>query len=440
MRFGALWRPTEPLDRGPYLLLGVVLSLVKYQLDRLALMSVSPTHVWSPWSYWMPGDVFGVFSVARERQAIAGTLVAIALPFVAVGVWLTFKRLRSLAWPGWLVAVFFIPFVNLVFFALLSVLPERAPRNAPPGAAGFIARLVPRSPVGAATAAVGITAVLTTSLMFLSLKVLNTYGWSLFVGVPFFLGLFSTLILCLHEPQPLKNCMGVGALSIAIVCGLLIALAIEGIICTLMAAPILMALALFGSFIGYVIVRSRISSRETGSYAGALLVAMPFLMGAEADLGRPVREEVVIDETVLAAPPEEVWEMVKAIDEIRVPRPFLLRFGAVPLYCTLERDGVGAMRTCHFDRGVIEERIDEWDPPRKMGMSIVRTTLPGRPWLKFVRATYELRPEGGGTRLIRTTSYTSILHPAIYWRTLEGWGFGTAHRYLFAELARRSER
>ena len=47
-----------------------------------------------------------------------------------------------------------------------------------------------------------------------------------------------------------------------------------------------------------------------------------------------------------------------AIDEIAAKKPFLLQIGLpVPVKCTLEGAGIGATRICHFDSGVIEEKI-----------------------------------------------------------------------------------
>src|SRR5439155_3515396 len=58
-----------------------------------------------------------------------------ALPFIWVGLALTVRRLRDAGLPLGLVLLFFVPFVNLVVFLILSVAPpqpERARAAEPP--------------------------------------------------------------------------------------------------------------------------------------------------------------------------------------------------------------------------------------------------------------------------------------------------------------------
>ena len=75
-----------------------------------------------------------------------------------------------------------------------------------------------------------------------------------------------------------------------------------------------------------------------------------------------------------------------------------------------------------------------------MKLDITESTLPGRHWLKFKNAAYELRPSGDGrTLLVRQTTITSRLHPAWYWRPLEKIGVETEHEYLFEEVKRKIE-
>jgi hypothetical protein len=109
----------------------------------------------------------------------------------------------------------------------------------------------------------------------------------------------------------------------------------------------------------------------------------------------------------------------------------------VPLKCTIEGIGQGAKRTCYFDRGYIEETVTEWDPPNMMRLSIDRTNMPGRHWLGFEGAEYDLHQSTGGTLLTRSTTIISNLYPAWYWRRFERWGVSSEPAYIFEDLARR---
>jgi hypothetical protein len=66
---------------------------------------------------------------------------------------------------------------------------------------------------------------------------------------------------------------------------------------------------------------------------------------------------------------------------------------------------------------------------------IDRTNMPGRHWLGFEHAMYELQIEGSATRLTRTTTITSHLYPVWYWRDLERWGVASEHQYILQAAA-----
>jgi hypothetical protein len=138
------------------------------------------------------------------------------------------------------------------------------------------------------------------------------------------------------------------------------------------------------------------------------------------------------------APPERVWAEIKSVESINASKPLLLKMGLpVPISCKLEGEGVGGKRTCYFDSGYIEERITEWNPPATMKLEIVAVTLPGRHWLSFKDASYEIQREGNKTHLIRKTTIISRLYPAWYWRPLEDLGVQAEHDYLFEDIARK---
>jgi hypothetical protein len=437
-----LYKWTGTIHRGPFLFWGTILTILKFNLDRWTLISHLGQHVWYPWSYWIPGDVFGVLSSAPERKEVARLLVLIALPFVYMGVVLTVRRLRALGWPLALVILFFIPVVNLLFFALLVVLPSRPATEFPadPAVARrlFIVRLVPESGMGAAVSAILITALLGAGMVYVFTIILSSYGWGIFLGIPFFLGLFSTLVFTVRGARPFKECASVATLSVIVLSGILLGLALEGFICILMAAPIGILLALLGALVGHLIVSVKTAGRERAMMLWMLVLLTPGLLAAEASHPPGPAVYSAIDRIVVDAPAPQVWDTLKAIDTLTVPKPLLLRMGLpVPVRCTLEREGVGARRTCIFEKGTIDERVLEWEPPRRMRLEIVRSTLPGRHWLGFREAIYELDSEAGRTRITRTTTYTSILEPRWYWGALEKFGLSSMHSYVLEDLQAR---
>jgi len=74
-----------------------------------------------------------------------------------------------------------------------------------------------------------------------------------------------------------------------------------------------------------------------------------------------------------------------------------------------------------------------------MGLRITGSTLPGRHWLTFVDASYELSAVGKQTRIVRHTTIGTRLYPRWYWRPLERWGVTSEHEFVFDNLRRWTE-
>ena len=90
-----------------------------------------------------------------------------------------------------------------------------------------------------------ITAALGAALAALSVTVLGSYGWALFVGTPFCLGLVAALAARARlavggrsAPRQPRRC-SVGVLIVGV--------ALDGGICVLMALPLALPLALAGA-------------------------------------------------------------------------------------------------------------------------------------------------------------------------------------------------
>jgi hypothetical protein len=227
---------------------------------------------------------------------------------------------------------------------------------------------------------------------------------------------------------------------------LLVALGREGVLCAILAFPLLVVSLGIGAGWGFIF-RRYVVERDRHNITSATIIfpltPALILAGHRAEMPAldTVRRETVSNSIFLQPAPQEVWANIQSIDSIVATKPLLMHFGLpVPLRCTLERKGVGAKRTCYFESGFIEETITEWDPPYSMQLSIDRTNMPGRHWLGFEKAAYELRQDGTGTQLTRTTTITSHLYPVWYWRYFERLGVSSEHEYLLRDLSNRLNR
>jgi hypothetical protein len=223
----------------------------------------------------------------------------------------------------------------------------------------------------------------------------------------------------------------------------LVAGKLEGLLCAILAFPLL-ALGLgVGVFLGSLFRRyvlDRLRHQMTSMVA--VFTLSPMIVFAGHQLERPSletgRRETISNSIFLTAQPEKVWTDIQSLDSINATKPLLMHFGLpVPLRCTLEKQGVGAKRTCYFENGFIEEIITVWDPPYSMQLIIDRTNMPGRHWLGFEKADYELHAEGSGTRLTRTTTITAHRYPIWYWRYFERLGVSSEHEYLLRDVSNR---
>ena len=182
----------------------------------------------------------------------------VSLPFIWIGVNLTVRRLRDAALPLWLVCLFFIPFRKRAF--LPRSVPDSVQTRGNPSeeAAPWphvrpLDKFIPRGTLASIMLSIAVTTIIGLVCLSLSTLVIGSYGWSLFIALPFCMGLFAVLLHSYHEPRSIESCLQVSVMPIVILAVILLAVAIEGIICVLMAAPIAMFLALLGGSIGFAI-------------------------------------------------------------------------------------------------------------------------------------------------------------------------------------------
>jgi hypothetical protein len=212
------------VGRGPYALIGCCFFAIKHNLDRFVATFLFD-RPWDVFSY-LKGPARGA-EAATSQAAFYATLLVLALPFIWTGVALTIRRLRDVGWPLGLMVMFFVPFLNLPFFLLLSLVPSRrdaAPRERHPT---FLGRLIPQSPFGSAAVAVLVTALVAVPVVVLGVSVLKQYGAGLFVGLPFALGFASAVLHGYHRPRSFVTCLGVAFLGTLMLCLMLLAYAVE---------------------------------------------------------------------------------------------------------------------------------------------------------------------------------------------------------------------
>lgn len=441
-----LWRLDGKLDRGPYLLLGFGLMAVKYNLERL-VAGAAYGRQWSVLAHYLHAPHIDPGVLSGPDAGFYQTMVVMTLPFVWTGMALTVRRLRSAGLPPALSALFFVPFVNLLFFLALASLP-RVPAVAP---GRFLDRFVPRSKAGSAamSAVLGGAVTLVAAPVWEALS--SGYTAGLFVGFPFTLGLSSALLYGYHSERGYLESLAVTAVTTAFAALAVFAAAVEGLICIALAAPLAFVLAAMGATVGYFIQLRR--DRNLLPLA-ALFAGLPLLTGAEsatapAEAALPVRTSVEVD-----APPEAVWPNVVSFSELPPPEHWLFRLGfAYPLRATIDGRGVGAVRRCEFTTGAFVEPITVWDEPRRLAFTVASQPPPMKEtsWVTDLRprhldgflvsegGEFLLEPlPGGRTRLTGTTWYRHAIAPSWYWRPLSDAVIHRIHARVLGHVAAAS--
>src|SRR6516164_4464284 len=125
IRLSDLWRWDGRVERGPYLILGSALLVIKGAIDW-TVASLIFGRDWYPFHYLMlPHKAARIDRLDFNDRLFYGALLLLALPFIWSGVALTLRRLRAIGLPSALVWLFFVPLVNFLFFLILCVLSSR---------------------------------------------------------------------------------------------------------------------------------------------------------------------------------------------------------------------------------------------------------------------------------------------------------------------------
>jgi len=292
--------------------------------------------------------------------------------------------------------------------------------------------MVPDNVLGSAAISLLLTVPVGLVMVLIGVRLLTNYGWGLFVALPFTMGFAAALIYGLRQPRSFGGCLGVACVSTALLGLALLALAIEGVFCLVMAMPVALPLAAIGGTFGYLVQRRRWLQEGTPAFLSVLLIFVPGVQWME-HAAAPVPSVYVVRSTIdIQAPPEKVWKQVVAFTEIPPPRELMFRAGiAYPIRAEILGSGDGAERHCVFSTGAFVEPIEVWDEPRRLKFSVTSNPAPMEEWTPYSHIEPPhlhgfLVSNGGqflltalpngGTRLEGTTWYRHSLWPAAYWK------------------------
>ena len=327
--------------------------------------------------------------------------------------------------------------------------PSRAP------AAQFSTASGPVQPPGKPRALLAILAGVLVGLASIGLTVyaLGDYGAALFFGGPILMGCVNGFVFNFEQRQPRGATVGIASVMLFASGGCLLLFALEGIICLLMAAPLLLPLVILGALLGKAVAGATHTSL---SHTTCMLLVLPLMAGVESPQAPEPVEHVVISHVEIDAPPDTVWKYVVEFPDLPAPDDWFFRSGiACPLRARIEGQGVGAIRYCEFTTGSFVEPITVWDRPRRLAFDVTSQPDPMRelsPYrhvhpphledasLKSRRGEFRLLPlPGGRTRLEGRTWYTFEMYPQAYWLFWSKTSIHKIHDRVLTHIKRLSE-
>lgn len=439
---------SAPVGRGFYVRAGFGLAVLKYGLDA-GLIYYASGKMLTPLDYLSPLLGTRSWLLHGDSGWALVVLLVLALPFMWIGLSMSLRRALDAGLSPLLALFFMVPGFNYLTMLGLALMPSATT----PREAHRVAVLQPQSRLVAALLGVAVGVVLAVAITLFSTLVLQEYGIMLFMVTPVMVGVCSGWIYNRGGDRGGGETAVVSLLAVTLAGLALLLVAIEGVICIIMAFPLAAPLGQIGGVFGRELARYR------GGGLLSLLLALtmlPLLTAVEAAVPLPLPLREVRTSVVIDAPPAAVWPNVVGFAELDLPPTWLYSVGvATPMRARIIGEGVGAVRHCEFTTGAFVEPITAWEPPNRLAFDVVSQPPPMHEWspyrdvhpphldgyLQSKRGEFRLIDLGDGrTRLEGSTWYTLDLAPVGYWTLWSDGLIHGIHERVLEHVKRLSER
>ena len=368
------------------------------------------------------------------------------------------RRCIDAGWSPWAGFAVVLPVINLITALILSIAPSDPEGAAALGenARGRKRKLQPSARwsifglvFGTAT---GIAMVAFSTL------VLKSYGSVLFVATPICVGAIVGFLTNLGGGVSVPRTLSLVTLSTIMAATGLLAFGLEGMVCIIIIAPIVIVPAIFGALLGRMVALALQSPDwhpDRSSVRVSLLVLLlPLLAAAERDRF-PTATFEVVSHIEVDAPPDVVWKHVVSFSELPEPDDLIFKLGvAHPKRARIDGTGVGAVRHCEFSTGPFVEPITAWEPPTRLAFDVTEQPVPMHEWSPYrdlhpPHLDGYIRSQGGEFRLVAlpgertrlegSTWYELDLFPQLYFRAWADAFIHRVHMLVLEHVKRLSE-
>jgi uncharacterized protein YndB with AHSA1/START domain len=238
--------------------------------------------------------------------------------------------------------------------------------------------------------------------------------FSIFVIVPILMGMVSAWFWIKIELKS-KALIGYSILNGLVAILLSYVFLGEGTICLLIVSPLIFIFITSGVFLG------RSMFRKNNQRLNVSVVSLLFVVFVTDSLSEHNYVNLVADEMVIKATPEQIWKHVVAFDKIEKKDDYWLFQIGMPSPSQTTVDGYykGAGRKCIFSNGyTFEEKIVTYEPNKDLTFDIIGQPLDPEIMghIDILRGQFLLKDNGNGTTtLIGNSWYRLHVFPIWYY-------------------------
>jgi hypothetical protein len=284
-----------------------------------------------------------------------------------------------------------------------------------------------------------------------SLALIGEYGPALFLTVPFSIGILTALLKSLGRKNRMRELLFITLIPILILVLVFLIIDKEGLICILMAAPIIIGPLIIGLAVGYTIQ----------NYYWSKYVAMIFIFMLNSSMymyetkHSAFETEIVTTTIIIHATKEKVWNELTQPFEFGQADNFFLEHGvSYPMSMELKNNNGCNSLFCQYSNGNISGKVDSLIPNQLMRfsfsdapVSMKETSLYSDVEPKHIRGkvlidygAFRIVPlENGNVEVIATSQFRSSLGPHFYWNLWGEYLIDKMHEHVLQKLKLQSE-
>ncbi len=377
-----------------------------------------------------------LFSVAARTPEVEMLAVIGLLAMMAMAAWIAaaaaVRRAADMRESGAMAAFAITPLIQIPAILWLAVSPSApAKGDAPEDASATVARQ--RSAWTNRLLGLLTATLITLAAVGVGAFAMRSYGYAMFISTPLLVGGVVAFMANRDRDIGPGRTMTEVSISLLVAGVCLLAVALEGVVCIVMAAPLAWLMAWVGAAIGRPLARA---ARPRGRTLVMSIALLPGMFAIEQVIPATAAFEDSRS-VVIEAAPADVWPAVLQMRQIEAEPPLPFRLGlAYPVRGEVIGEGIGAKRLGHFSTGTATERVTEWAPERALGFDIISEPATLRElspyadvhaphvdgYFRSVHARLVLTPlEGGRTRLTLDTTHELDLQPSYYWLPMVRW-------------------